>query len=485
MAGRADADHRPPPPSTTVAPPAALPGTWSALPPAGVTPRFGGARAWTGKELLAWGGSTGYTDALCQPSCGPPPVFDGVVFDPAANRWRTDGSQSPQGGGCRGVDRFGAGHLGRRQHRPDPRRRRRPPPTTRPATPGGPSQRVPWPGPGSGRPWWLWAARSMSSRTGPIPDAGPQAAALDPATGTWRVLPDPPANGGLVASGRSGERSSSHCTDPAGRAGGGRRPHSRWSSGGSSDGQSRPPTTTRRVPSPAAGCGSPAATYAEGGVAVVTIHTVDLATGAGAERPGPGADARNWSPPGPGSSSWRPCPTTTTRVDPGLRGDRLGVAGVERPRPPPTSAIPCGPAPRSCSGVGAGAAGWRAPRSRPATGSGGDGDVSDRRSSDPAPSVDFPGVPDVEERGPAGGGGGRHPDPAGPGGRHLRPGGPAGRRRGGGVRRHLSPPGHRARRVHHRRRPGELPPPPLPLRPPHRLQRGARVPPPSGRTSGS
>ncbi len=76
-----------PPPSTTL-PPAALPGAWGALPPSGVAPRFDGVRAWTGRELLVWAGETGVTDALCATPCGPLPVFDGVAFNPSSNSWR-------------------------------------------------------------------------------------------------------------------------------------------------------------------------------------------------------------------------------------------------------------------------------------------------------------------------------------------------------------------------------------------------------------
>lgn len=68
------------------------PGAWTALAPAGVPPRFGGARAWTGTELLVWSGRKLATDGVavsCPEGCPLDPVLDGVVFDPARNKWRT------------------------------------------------------------------------------------------------------------------------------------------------------------------------------------------------------------------------------------------------------------------------------------------------------------------------------------------------------------------------------------------------------------
>src|SRR5436853_129407 len=70
-----------------------LAGTWRVLPKAPITPNDGGlASAWTGNQMLGWGGGC----------CGDA-FSDGVAYSPATNRWRAlaptplAGDQSPLG----------------------------------------------------------------------------------------------------------------------------------------------------------------------------------------------------------------------------------------------------------------------------------------------------------------------------------------------------------------------------------------------------
>jgi hypothetical protein len=59
--------------------------SWGAMPAGPLSSRSHAAAAWTGEELLIWGGFTG--DDCCQPS----EMFlnDGAAYDPVAQRWRT------------------------------------------------------------------------------------------------------------------------------------------------------------------------------------------------------------------------------------------------------------------------------------------------------------------------------------------------------------------------------------------------------------
>ncbi|HLJ09445.1 MAG TPA: hypothetical protein VKX24_12990 [Acidimicrobiia bacterium] len=52
---------------------------WEALPPAPVPGRIGASAVWTGREILFWGGQTA-ADAI---------FADGAAYDPEAKRWRT------------------------------------------------------------------------------------------------------------------------------------------------------------------------------------------------------------------------------------------------------------------------------------------------------------------------------------------------------------------------------------------------------------
>jgi len=79
-------DSGPSIPSTpTPTPPAAsveqlLTGRWSALPTAPIAPRAGGSVAWTGSELLVWGGEQGTLDETL--------YGDGAAYSPATGSWR-------------------------------------------------------------------------------------------------------------------------------------------------------------------------------------------------------------------------------------------------------------------------------------------------------------------------------------------------------------------------------------------------------------
>ena len=53
--------------------------TWAVLPPAPVPGRLGASAVWSGREVLFWGGQTGPTAIAA----------DGTAYDPAAGRWRT------------------------------------------------------------------------------------------------------------------------------------------------------------------------------------------------------------------------------------------------------------------------------------------------------------------------------------------------------------------------------------------------------------
>lgn len=56
-------------------------GRWSALPRAPISPRAGASVVWTGRELLVWGGESG--------PHGQDLHADGAAYDPGTGRWRT------------------------------------------------------------------------------------------------------------------------------------------------------------------------------------------------------------------------------------------------------------------------------------------------------------------------------------------------------------------------------------------------------------
>ncbi len=59
-------------------------GRWETLPPAPIAARVGAASAWTGREMLIWGGR-----AFAEPDdLSGRPLNDGAAFDPATRTWR-------------------------------------------------------------------------------------------------------------------------------------------------------------------------------------------------------------------------------------------------------------------------------------------------------------------------------------------------------------------------------------------------------------
>jgi hypothetical protein len=54
---------------------------WAALPPAPISPRTGQATAWTGKEMIVWGGYD-------QPGPDAVPTADGAAYNPTTDGWR-------------------------------------------------------------------------------------------------------------------------------------------------------------------------------------------------------------------------------------------------------------------------------------------------------------------------------------------------------------------------------------------------------------
>ncbi len=63
--------------------PAELPGTWTAGAPSPVPARYGGAVAWTGREVLVVGGSIDAGDGTAVDL-----ALEGAAYDPAADTWR-------------------------------------------------------------------------------------------------------------------------------------------------------------------------------------------------------------------------------------------------------------------------------------------------------------------------------------------------------------------------------------------------------------
>jgi hypothetical protein len=64
--------------SSAAGDPAATPGSWRRIDPAPIPPAGGMAAAWTGRQLVIWGGQT---------ADGHEPGQDGAAYDPAADRW--------------------------------------------------------------------------------------------------------------------------------------------------------------------------------------------------------------------------------------------------------------------------------------------------------------------------------------------------------------------------------------------------------------
>jgi len=123
-------------------------GKWSALPQAPIAPRADAAVVWTGRELLVWGGASGYQGENLR--------SDGAAYNPAADRWRL----------------LAPAPLSGRQ-----------------------GQAAVW----TGREVFVWGGYDhISAHDFRVADDG---AAYDPSSNTWRLLPPAPeASSGTTAS---------------------------------------------------------------------------------------------------------------------------------------------------------------------------------------------------------------------------------------------------------------------------------------------
>lgn len=127
-------------PTTTPSPTATASGpppTWRALPRAPIDGRIGPGVVWTGKEVIVWGG------VIRQRSVPVAATGDGAAYDPSTDSW-TDIAQAPAG-----VE-------------------------------GGGGDAAPW----TGSAAVFWAGNS--------PDGPAAGGVYDPRTDTWRALPDGP-----------------------------------------------------------------------------------------------------------------------------------------------------------------------------------------------------------------------------------------------------------------------------------------------------
>jgi hypothetical protein len=185
-------------------------GRWSALPRAPIVPRDGAAVVWTGTELLAWGGASGYGGEELR--------ADGAAYDPATGRWRLLASAPLSGRQGQasvwtgrelivwgGYDRIAARHL----HVADDGAAYDPASDTWRRLPSAPlSART--------NSLAVWTGREMLVLGGqPAVTNGPRSydrdgAAYDPALNRWRHIdpPVPPTGHGLdwVAAVQAGPR---------------------------------------------------------------------------------------------------------------------------------------------------------------------------------------------------------------------------------------------------------------------------------------
>jgi N-acetylneuraminic acid mutarotase len=167
-------------------------GHWTALPPAPIAGRDGSTVAWTGSQMLIWGGTSADGEHM---------YADGAAYDPATDRWQTlpAAPLSARAGAASvwtGTELFVWGGN------TDPTHVAADGALYDPAT--GTWRPVP-PGPLSGRGYAtaLWTGSEVVVVGGIPADGTPRvgldAAAYDPATGTWQRLPDVPVPDGRVA----------------------------------------------------------------------------------------------------------------------------------------------------------------------------------------------------------------------------------------------------------------------------------------------
>jgi hypothetical protein len=150
---------------------------WTKLPPPPEI-REGAALVWAGDELLAWGGC----DASIHESCGR--TREGYVFDPATSRWSSMPAAPNPGGYSQGVwiDREAVFF-------PDPTPNGVPPVAYEPASQ---TWRTLPEAPLDNLRALVWTGAELLAWDGARIEPAGEAAAYDVASNSWRTLPNPP-----------------------------------------------------------------------------------------------------------------------------------------------------------------------------------------------------------------------------------------------------------------------------------------------------
>jgi hypothetical protein len=164
-----------------VAAPGAASPTWQPLPSAPIAGRTHEGVAWTGKEMLVWGGESVGARGRSRS------VRDAAAYEPAARRWRKIAPPPPKVNGDavwtgrellawsgNGLEGPGAGAV--YDVRSDRWRRLPPGPLGRGGREGDALA-------------WTWRELIVVGGTNGDAQAKPVAAAVDPTTGRWRLLP--------------------------------------------------------------------------------------------------------------------------------------------------------------------------------------------------------------------------------------------------------------------------------------------------------
>ena len=154
------------------------PPAWQPLPKAPIAGRFGAAAVWTGKEMIVWGGYSHGEEA-----------GDGAAYNPATRTWRAiaPAPAGVQGGAGTGVAWTGDKMVVWASNSPDG------PAGAAVYEPGGDTWRRLPAGPLGRRELYssVWTGKELLVIGGALGDtqATPVAAALNPRTGIWRMLP--------------------------------------------------------------------------------------------------------------------------------------------------------------------------------------------------------------------------------------------------------------------------------------------------------
>ena len=152
---------------------------WQALPAAPIVGRLGPSAVWTGTEMIVWGGYARSED-VGQKS-------DGAAYNPTTGAWRTIASSSPSVQGGAAVVWTGDEMVVWASNSPDG------PVGTAAYDPATDSWRRLSAGPLGKRESFssVWTGNELIIVGGNLGDtlAKPVAAALDPQTGSWRLLP--------------------------------------------------------------------------------------------------------------------------------------------------------------------------------------------------------------------------------------------------------------------------------------------------------